>query len=169
MLNEIKSRNDSEYRIAIRQFKLNCSDIEPIPQFICEAANTNSSYQYHVKAKLAKLDSIKESHYEDDESFKPTFSLQQMEQRVCTSNYSKQQRGQMKRLSQLAESMDKAKELRELERCHLRIQNDPGATHCNTNKKSILQQLRHITPLPISGVASDTTALFATAVGMLTL
>jgi hypothetical protein len=65
--------------------------------------------------------------------------------------------------------MERATALQGLEQCHVKIQNDPGATHCITNNKTILQQLKRITPLPISGVASDTTALYATAVRMLTL
>lgn len=58
---------------------------------------------------------------------------------------------------------------RGLEKCSVHTQNDPGATHCITKYRGLLQNFKSITPLPIAGVASDETPLYATGVGMIIL
>jgi hypothetical protein len=91
VLNEIKSNESKEIKVSIRQFKLHQNDVDPYPQYICEVSNINLNDQPYIKVKLAKLDSIKETYYGDDDTFKPTFSLQQMEQRVTNASTTKQQ------------------------------------------------------------------------------
>ena len=165
-MKHINRGEQDDLRVAIRQFRPASSTA--LPEYVMEAGEP-TLFQEKTKVKVRKLNVINESMYEDEDAYVPHVSLQQIETRISNASCHKKRRGLLKRMTKMQTTMEQLRDTRGLLRCKMRTQNDTGATHCITDNKAILHKFRNITPLPISGIASNNTALHATGVGMITM
>ena len=95
MLNSILKHDDNEIDISIRQFQMDIEYVlSEVPDYVCTATNTTISPVVIKKAKLSKMDTIQESHFEHEDHSIPTFSLKTMEQRISNAScHNKRKRG----------------------------------------------------------------------------
>ena len=162
----IMEHGDNEVRGSVRMVTVQeKKDVtEDTNDFVCEG-------HYHPVKKQSRicLATIAEG-YEDgpEESWK---TLSGIETKISTASCHKRRRGYERRLNQQILKSNEARDLSGLIKCEVqganRAQNDTGATHSITNNKSALYNFHNIPRMSIAGIASESTAIYATGRGYL--
>jgi hypothetical protein len=97
-------------------------------------------------------------------------SILEIQRKISIASCHKRERGLSKWLEKAVARAQHSTDSKGLNQCKINVaQNDTGATHNLTNKKTLLQHFRNIPKLPISGISSDGTALYATGQGYLSI
>ena len=168
IMKTIHKHDTKEIRASVRQFHFDQQVVNSNNKdYVCMATEPKPHIR-NTTSKISKLDVIREKLFENEDMI-PHYTLADMEQRISTASCHKRRRGLKKKVVKMnrlsAANIDK----RGIIRCEMKIQNDPGATHCITNNKALLSKFRNIVPMAVAGIAKDDTALHATGVGMLIL
>ena len=132
--------------------------------FACEG-------RYHHVREQSKicLMTIRETYEDDDRTARK--SMREITSKISTASCHKRRRGYQRKYEQRVLDCNAKRDLSGLIRCSMinteRIQNDTGATHNITSNINVLHDYKHIPKIPISGIAAEGTAIYATGRGYL--
>ena len=166
ILEEIKECDEASLKLSVKMAWVRTHVSKELPMFVCDG-------HYHPVCKQSKvcLEPIRETFEDDVEEDKIRYTLDQIQSKISSASCHKRRRGYDRRYQQQLKMADALKDTSGLVRCEVqgveKAQNDTGATHNITDNKTALHNYTPIPKLPIAGIASEGTAIYAIGRGYL--